>query len=150
MRSRLALLVLFLFCLSELTQLTRPAGAFAAAFTSTATVSQGSVSSGTIAPPTVLSAVGGCQNLILGPKITLTWTATTSGFAAGYQILRSSTNGGPYTLLTTVSDRTTVTYTDTTATGLNTTYYYVLRAQFLNWLSANSTQGSGTTPVLCL
>jgi len=121
-----------------------------AAFTSTKTVAQGAISSATLQPPTSVTATGGCQTLIIGPKMTLNWTITTSTFATGYNVYRSGTNGGPYTFLALVSGRATNTYVDTTVTGLNTTYYYVLRSVFSNWTSVNSNQATGTTPVLCL
>ncbi len=121
-----------------------------AAFTGSASVAQNAVSSATLQPPTSLTATGGCQTLVVGPKMTLNWTITTSTFATGYNVYRSSTNGGPYTFLTLVSGRATATYVDTTVTGLNTTYYYVLRSVYLSWTSVNSNQATGTTPVLCL
>lgn len=121
-----------------------------AAFTTTATVTQGTLSSATLQPPTSLTATGGCQTLVVGPKMTLNWTITTSTFAESYNIYRSSTNGGPYTLLTNVTGQATSTYVDTTVTGLSTTYYFVLKSVFSSWTSVNSNQATGTTPVLCL
>ena len=121
-----------------------------ATFTGTVAVTQGTMSSATMQPPTALTATGGCQVLILGPKITLNWTITSSAFASGYVIYRSTTSGGPYTFLANVSGRTTTTYTDTTASGLNSTYYYVMQSVFLNWNSTNSLQATGKTPLLCL
>jgi len=121
-----------------------------AAFTNTVSIAQGAVTSATLQPPSSLTATGGCQNLVIGPKVTLNWTATTSIFAMSYNISRSTANGGPYTFLATVAGQSTITYTDTTASGLNTTYYYVLQSEYLNWGSVNSNQAAGTTPLLCL
>lgn len=109
-----------------------------------------SISTATLVAPTGLSATGGCQALIVGPKMTLNWTATTSSFAAGYTVWRSTTHGSGYSQIATVSGRTTVTYTDTTVSGLSTTYFYVLQATFASWSSANSSEASGTTPSLCV
>jgi len=121
-----------------------------AAFTTTPSVTQGTISTATLAPPTAVTATGACQALVLGPEIQLAWTATSSTYATGYKIYRSTTNGGPYTLVTTVTGRSTTSYTDTGASGFATTYYYVLTALYLNWISINSTQATGTTPTLCL
>jgi hypothetical protein len=51
------------------------------------------------------------------------------------------TSGGPYTLVTTFTDNTTTSYTDTGLTN-GTTYYYVVRAFDGTQESANSTQAS--------
>ena len=80
----------------------------------------------------------------------LSWTATTSTFADGYQVFRGTASGGPYSSIGTVSGRTTVTYVDSTA-AFSTTYYYVVQAKYNQWRSANSNQGSVTTPnAVCL
>lgn len=109
-----------------------------------------SIGSATLVAPTGLSATGGCQALILGPKMTLNWTATASTFATGYTVWRSTTHGSGYSQIATLSGRATVTYVDTTVSGVSTTYFYVLQAAFSNWTSANSVEASGTTPTLCL
>lgn len=109
-----------------------------------------SISSATLAPPTALSGTGGCQSVIVGPKIDLVWTATTSAFAAGYNVLRSTTNGSGYAQIATVSGRTTVAYSDTTVSGLGQTYYYVLTATDHSWISLFSNQATATTPTICL
>src|SRR5436190_9301294 len=73
-------------------------------------------------------------------KVTLNWTAVPG--AAKYNVLRSTTAGGPYTLLTTV---TTNTYVDTGATHPGP-YYYVVQAVFTTadgFTSANSNQATG-------
>ncbi|MFZ0821189.1 MAG: choice-of-anchor D domain-containing protein [Candidatus Acidiferrales bacterium] len=57
--------------------------------------------------------------------VALSWTASTSS-VVGYNVYRSTTSGGPYTLLTS-SPVSGVTYTDSTvASGV--TYYYVVTA----------------------
>ena len=118
-----------------------------------ATTTPGSVAvahAETLAAPTAASAVSSCESIILGPQVTVNWTATNSLFASGYDIRRSTTNGGPYALVGSVAGRTTVTFTDTTVTGSKTTYYYAVRARHLTWSGTDSNQASATTPALCL
>jgi hypothetical protein len=104
----------------------------------TAAFSSSTTSSGAIATtgeaPTGLTAA--C--VTLSSNVTLSWTATTSTAAAGYRILRSSTTGGPYTQIGTVTSRTTTTYTDTIS--ILQTQYYVAEATRNNWTSPNSNQ----------
>jgi hypothetical protein len=71
-------------------------------------------------------------------NVNLTWTATTSPAAAGYVILRSTTTGGPYAQIGTVSGSSTTTFTTTIA--ILQTYYYVVDASRNNWRSPNSNQ----------
>ena len=87
----------------------------------------------TLNPPTSLAAVGGVS-------AALAWTATTSAYATGYEVRRATVSGGPYSLVTTVTPRTTVAATDIlTASG---TYYYVVRSYFQNWVSLDGNQAS--------
>jgi hypothetical protein len=101
-----------------------------AAFSNTKSVASNAFTTTTLAAPTGPAATGGAN-------IVLTWTATASTFATGYNILRSQTNGGPYAQLVQVTPRTTVTYTDSPIAG---TYYYVLQSYFQNWISVNTAQ----------
>ncbi|HZC33091.1 MAG TPA: hypothetical protein VE640_07370 [Candidatus Bathyarchaeia archaeon] len=87
----------------------------------------------TLNPPTSLAAIGGVS-------AALTWTATTSTYATGYEMRRATVSGGPYSLVTTVTPRTIVAATDTPAAS--GTYYYVLRSDFQNWISVDSNQAS--------
>jgi hypothetical protein len=119
-----------------------------ATFTSAHPVANLSVTTNSLAAPTGASASGGCNGL-LGYHVSLSWTATSSTWADGYQIARSTTNGGPYTVVATVPGRTTTTYTNT-GLALLTTYYYVIRATKHTWTSPNSNQASATTPLLCV
>lgn len=109
------------------------ASAASATFTSSAVGGPQALSSAALAAPTGLT--GSCSNSI----VTLSWTATASTFATGHEVLRGTTSGGPYTLLATVTPRTTTTRTDATVNGLSV-YYYVVRAYFGNWRSAYSNQ----------
>lgn len=100
-----------------------------------ADTSSKAIATDTLDPPTTLAATG-------GSSASLTWTATTDTYASGYEVRRATVSGGPYSLITTVTPRTTVATTD--APGSNGTYYYVLRSAFQNWRSVNSNQASAT------
>ncbi len=82
--------------------------------------------------PAALSATGGNN------QVALTWTA--SAGATGYNIQRSTTNGGPYTVIGTAAGAG---YTDSTATN-GITYYYVVSATLGAGQSGNSNQASAT------
>jgi hypothetical protein len=71
-------------------------------------------------------------------QVTLSWVATAA--ATGYQVKRSQTNGGPYTVVASPSSSTA------TDTGLanGTTYYYVVSAADSGGDGANSSQVSAT------
>ena len=82
-------------------------------------------------------------------QVSLSWTA--SAGATSYNVYRSTTNGGPYTQIT--SGVTTTNYTDT---GLSngTTYYYVVTAVnvigesgYSNQAGATSTGGGASLPI---
>lgn len=121
-----------------------------AAFNSAPSAPSMSVSSNTLAAPTS-PAASTVNCVILGStNVMLTWTATSSVWADGYQIFRSATNGGPYSSVGPVSGRATTTFTDSSV-SFSTTYYYVIQATKNNWRSVNSTQVTFTTPtVLCV
>jgi hypothetical protein len=108
-------------------------GGVLAVSTSTVSVGANTLSTDTMTAPTGLSAVGSTSNIVLN------WTATSTAYATGTQILRSTTSGSGYSQIAQVTPRTTTTYTDTPASGL---YYYVVRSYYQNWTSANSSQVS--------
>ncbi len=118
----------------------------AARFTEGSTVGTNTLGTGQVNPPNLTSAVA---DLLLICKITLTWTAPVTGVAPdGYDVYRSTTNGGPYSFVKHVGNVTT-----TTDTSLNpsTTYYYVLKASRSSWRSVNSNQRSAASAfLLCL
>ncbi len=108
------------------------------------------VSSATLESATGLAAANGTCEVLVLTRVDLSWSATGSAFADGYEIFRSPTSGGPYTSIGTVVGRTTTTYTDATVL-FSTTYHYVVQATKNSWRSANSTQASVTTPTsLCV
>ena len=104
-----------------------------AIFTKTAT-STGSITAGTLAPPTGLGATG-------GSTVTLTWTPSVSPLAAGYGIYRSATSGSGYALVASVTPGTLATATDSPGAG---TWYYVLKTTYASWASVNSNQATAT------
>jgi hypothetical protein len=101
-------------------------------------------------PPGAVSAKSSCQLVILVPEVTLTWTASPTGAVTGYTILRSTSKTGPYSSVATVAGRTTVTYADTTASGLSTTYWYELESVAGSSSSSPTSAVSATTGALCL
>lgn len=114
-----------------------------AAFTSNPAHPTLSASTGTLAAPSSLAA--SCF-LLTPTHIRLNWTATSSTWADGYEILRSTTSGGPYTSVGTVSGRNT-TMGDNTRPNTGT-FFYVVRATKQLWRSANSNQAQ--TPGICV
>ncbi|MBI3608871.1 MAG: hypothetical protein HY207_12965 [Nitrospirae bacterium] len=91
------------------------------------------------AAPTGVSAVD--RPADQGGAINLAWTVSTATDVTQQRVYRSTTSGGPYSLVTTFANNTTTTYTDTGLTN-GTTYYYVIRAFDGTQESANSTQVS--------
>src|ERR1700694_1903397 len=67
-----------------------------ASFTKSVSGGPQSLSSGSLAAPTGLGAT--CANSVA----TLNWTQTPSTWADGYEVLRSTVNGGPHTVIGTV------------------------------------------------
>ena len=98
-------------------------------------------------PPTGLTATPSCQLIIVGPEVTISWTASTSPSVTSYVILRGTTAGG-LSSLTSVSSGTT-SYTDTSVTGFSTTYWYEVEAVGPGG-TADSNEISSATPPLCL
>lgn len=108
-----------------------------------------SISSATLAAASGAAAAN--QNCVplTSTQVSVTWTASSSSFADGYEIFRSLVSGGPYTSVGTASGGSTTTWTDTSVVFV-TTYYYVVQATKINWRSSNSNQASVTTPtILC-
>ena len=85
-----------------------------------------------LVPPSGLAASAGNH------EVTLSWTA--GGNATGYNIKRSATSGGAYTLL---ASPTSPGYTDSSTTN-GTTYYYVVLALSAAGESGNSKEVSAT------
>ncbi len=128
-----------LFALVAFLVLAACAGVALALFTDTPSVPSNAFTSDTLDSPAALSAA-------CGSSIALNWTATPDTYAAGYRVLRGTVSGGPYTQIAQVTPRTTTTYIDTPGAG---TYYYVARAFYQNWESANSNEASAVQDANC-
>lgn len=109
-------------------------------------VGSNELSTATLLPPAGLSAASGCA--LLDPVVTLTWEATGSAFADGYDVYRGTTSGGPYGAVGHADGRLTTTYADT-GLGLGTTYFYVIRSTSYGWTSASAQEAGTTTSALC-
>jgi hypothetical protein len=108
------------------------------------------ISTATLVAPTGLSAVNGTCSALSSTQVNLSWTATASAAADGYEVFRATVSGGPYSSLGTVNGAGTTTFTDTTP-AFSTTYYYVVQSKRNSWRSPHSNQASVTTPsVLCV
>jgi len=98
----------------------------------------------TLAPPTSTAAAQvSCKNN-KPPQISISWTASASGFTTGYTIYRSTTDGSGYTQIGTTGSSGTSFSDPSTTLAYNTTYYYVVDAAAQAW-SARSTQAQATT-----
>ena len=110
-----------------------------------------SLSTAVLAPPSNPAAsTTSCSTLLLTATATITWTASSSAWADGYEVLTSSISGGPYTVAKTVSGAST-TSAQITALSLGTTTYIVVRATKQAWRSAATAQIAYKSPsLLCL
>lgn len=102
------------------------------------------VATGSLAAATSLTATAGCTVVV--PKVTLSWTATTSTQATGYRVYRR-TGAGSYSLIATVAGRTSNGYLNTPV-STSTSYTYYVQAYVGAW-TADSATASVTTPLLC-
>lgn len=102
------------------------------------------LSTDTLQPPTNPAASHGPCTLGLVASITVTWTATASMWADGYEVLGSLVAGGPYTLVGTAGGASTTSHT-VTGLGFATTYHYVVVATKGAWRSAPTAEVSRTT-----
>ena len=105
-----------------------------AIFSDSDSVTPNDFASDTLDPPTTLGATG-------GSSVDLSWTVTVDTYASGHRVLRGTASGGPYSQVAELTPRTTSTYADCPADG---TYYYVVRAFYQNWESANGNEASAT------
>jgi hypothetical protein len=98
--------------------------------------------------PQGLTATGGCQVLVIGPDISLSWSASPTTTVTGYVILRG-TDEDTLSPVGSVSGRTTTEFTDMSVSGFGTTYWYKVEA-VAGRSTALSTSTSATTPSLCV
>jgi hypothetical protein len=105
----------------------------------------GGVCGSTLVNQIVTAALGeGCSATVTH-SVSLTWTASASPNISGYNVYRSTTNGGPYIQLNSVLIATT-SYTDTEVAAGETYYYVTTAVNTSNQQSANSTQAQATVP----
>lgn len=123
--------------------------AASAAFMASAS-SGATYSAATLSAPSGLSSSAGPCTALSSASIRLDWVASPSSWGDGYEVLRSTASGGPYSSIGTVAGVSTLTYLDGSL-PFSTTYYYVVRATKQSWRSALTAQVSRTTPtLLCL
>jgi hypothetical protein len=108
------------------------------------------LSTDTLQPPTNLAAGHGPCTAGLVASITLTWTATPSTWADGYEVLGSLLPTGPFAVVGTVAGASSTSHT-VTGLAFGTTYHYVVKATKGNWRSPATAVASRTTlSALCL
>lgn len=106
-------------------------------------------SSAVLAAPTSPSTAPGVCTVLSNDQIIVTWSASASTWATGYEIARSTTSGGPYSVVGTVG-AAQVSFSDGPL-AFSTTYHYVVRATKHTWRSPDSAQVVRTTrTVACL
>nr|WP_295923011.1 cellulose binding domain-containing protein [uncultured Dyadobacter sp.] len=87
--------------------------------------------------PTGLSATAGVG------RVFLKWTPAPDATTQGYNVLRSTTSGGPYTSIASWTESTYPEYTDGTVAN-GTTYYYVISANNQSGTSSVSAETTAT------
>jgi hypothetical protein len=125
--------VFWLLAILLLAAATLPVADALARFTGANSVGSNTFNTSTMAAPTSLTAA------VTNNSVALNWTATSTAYAAGTQILRSATSGSGYSQVAQVTPRTTTTYTDSPGAG---TFYYVVRAYYQNWTSSTGNEAS--------
>lgn len=98
--------------------------------------------------PTGVRSAGACDGF-LSAVVAVTWKATESRQADGYEVFRSTAAAGPFRSVATVIGRTTVRYEDADV-GSGATYYYLVRTSGDGRSSLYSTPSQAKTPSLCL
>jgi hypothetical protein len=119
------------------------AAAASASWSSQAGAGPLTVSTGTVDPPSGLAAARNCVRNAHN-WVRLTWTATPSAFADGYQLFRALGAGTPVSIAT-ISGGGAVTYTDKSVNA-SRTYSYTIQATYLGWRSTISNTATITTP----
>ncbi len=116
-------------------------GSVGALLTDTQAVDGNTFAADTLDAPAGLTATAGGT----AGTIDLNWTATSDAYASGHHVLRAPVSGGPDAQIAEVTPRTAVAYQNSGLTP-GTTYYYVVRAFYQNWESANGNESSAQAP----
>lgn len=125
-----------------------PSGAGASFFDGSAATN--ALGSATLAPPTAPGTAHGACSTLSGAKIVVSWTATASTWASGYEVGMATTAGGPYSPISGVSGQATTSFTSAFL-SFSTTYYFVVRSTKGSWRSVWTSEVSRTTKsFLCL
>lgn len=104
----------------------------------------GTLGTDALAPPSDLTAADGPCGADGTASVALHWTASTSTWADGYEVLMASTAGGPYSVAGSPAGAGT---TDHTVHALEpqTTYHFAVRAARDGWRSASTPDVAWTT-----
>jgi serine/threonine-protein kinase len=97
--------------------------------------------------PTALTAKAGCKGL-LKAKVALAWLPSSSRFADGYVVYRSTSPDGPFEKVELLPGRFTTSFVDA-GLGTGSTYYYRVQATAGIRISASAPQARAETPFLC-
>lgn len=118
-----------------------------AAFGQQATASAG-FSTDTLLAPSGLSATAGCNGL--EHQVALSWTATPSEWADGYEVSMATSSGGPYSVVPLPIGGDPLATTRTVG-GLtaDTTYWFRVTATRNGWRSSHLS-ASAKTALICL
>jgi hypothetical protein len=93
-----------------------------------------------LAAPAVVTGVSATAN---ARSVQLNWNVNAASDLAGYTVIRSTTNGGPYEIVARGS--TNNFFTDKSA-NQNKTYYYVVKAMDRSWNSSGNSAQVNATP----
>lgn len=118
-----------------------------AAFTGSTASAGNSFAGDSLQPASAVTATHQC---VLGIRsMRVNWTASSSGWATTYRVLRS-VNAGAWTSVATVAYGTG-TWTDSSVAG-STSYAYRVRVERTgwSWTSSDATSNTVSTPALCL
>ena len=118
-------------------------GAAFGLFTAMASGSQ-QFSTATLDPPAGPATEAGTCDPDAADEIVVSWTPTTSTWADGYEVLRSPSDAGPFTVVGTAYGLQAATFTDS-GLSFSTTFYYQVRARKLDWRSTPTVTVSRTT-----
>jgi serine/threonine-protein kinase len=99
-------------------------------------------------PATAVRALGECGGFFQAIA-TVSWRASASRITDGYVVYRSESPEGPYESIATLPGRNAISYVDEDV-GLNSTYYYTVRATSGSRVSSLSASAQADTPFFCV